>query len=418
MKNKLSAKKVSTEKKPGLLNDGGGLYLKTGKAGNKSWVLRWRDRVKKNIRAMGLGAYPDVSLSEARELAGDARRIVEAGGDPIQQRKVEKAQQADALNTHIVADPDHMTFDMASKLFIDTRIAPEARNAKHLQQWRNTIRDYASPVFGNLPVNEITHHHVLAAVQPIWMSKTETAKRLRQRIERVLDWATTMEFRSGANPARWRGHLENLLPSPYKLIRGKIKHMPSMPYAEVPAFLERLRDKPGTGARALEFTILCAARSGEVRGCRWDEIDLDKKLWTIPGKRMKSGWEHKVPLSPAAVKILEALPQEEEIVFKAPRGGALSDMTLTKCMRDMEIKDAVVHGFRSSFKVWCQEETHYRDEISELALAHINSDETRAAYARSDLLDLRRELMEAWAEQCNPTPSTGKVVPINKALTN
>ena len=401
--------------------DGGGLYLKITTTGSKSWVYRWWDKSEAKpgergkLREMGLGAYPTNTLSQARNMAEAALKITDSGGDPIKARDTVEAEKQSAVLQKVgQAARGVWTFDMAAKEFIDTRIEREARNDKHIQQWRRTIEQHVNPHIGHLPLDDIELKHALQVLNPIWYDITDTAKRVRQRCERILDWGRIMGHRTtGDNPFRWKGFLDNVLPSPNKI--KVVKHMPSMLRADVPAFLNRLRAKPGMGARALEFLILCASRSGEVRGASWDEINLDKKLWTIPGPRMKSGKEHKVPLSLAAVAILEALPQDNEIVFPGIRGGAMSDMTLSKVMRDMKIKGAVVHGFRSSFKDWAREITQFPDEISELALAHSGSDAVRAAYARSDLLELRRELMTAWAAFCNPPPSDEKVVPIEKA---
>lgn len=406
---------------PKYHKDGAGLFLQVSPTRSKSWVFRRKDQTTGKTPELGLGQYPEIGLGKAREIAGEIWNLTSAGVSAKDARDQAKAEhQTEVIEEAGLPAPGVWTFDMAAKEFIDTRIAPDARSAKHVQQWRNTLSQYASPHIGKMPLDDIELKDVLAVLNPIWHTKRETGKRVRQRIERIIGWAQIMGHRSsGQNPAQWQGYLDNVLPSPYK--NREVKHMPSMPYTDLPAFLIKLRGKGGMGARALEFLILCGSRSGEVRGARWDEIDLDKKLWTIPGPRMKGGKAHKVPLPPAAVAILEALPESDnELVFPALRGGALSDMTLTKVMRDMNIKGAVVHGFRSTFKDWCRETQGIRfpDEISELALAHINSDATRAAYARSDLLELRRELMAAWATYCNPPSKNGKVVPISKASTN
>tara|TARA_R110001592_G_scaffold363248_4_gene682160 strand:- start:8349 stop:9659 length:1311 start_codon:yes stop_codon:yes gene_type:complete len=412
------------------LKDGGGLFLQVSPSGAKSWIFRRRDSSGK-VPEVGLGSFSEVGLGKAREIAGEIWKLTSAGVTTKVARDTALGNmQMVVIEEAGLPDPNLLTFEKAATEFIDSKIEPEARNEKHVQQWRRTIKQYVNPHIGHLPLDDIELSHALEVLQPIWNTKTETAKRTRQRCERVLDWGRVMGHRTtGENPFRWKGYLDNVLPSPNKI--KKVKHMPSMPHAEVPAFLKRLQDKPGMGAKALHFAILCASRSGEVRGATWYEIDLDNALWTIPGPRMKGGKEHKVPLSGAAVDLLKTLPDDTEVVFPAPRkGNALSDMTLTKVMRDMEIKGAVVHGFRSSFKDWCRESGSARykdkegnllpfaDEISELALAHVNSDQTRAAYARSDLLELRRELMEAWAAYLTPTEDDEKVVPITKALTN
>lgn len=418
-KHLLSALEVKNAKptengKKQYLKDGEGLFLQVSPAGAKSWIFRRRDSSGK-VPEVGLGSFPEVGLGRAREIAGEIWKLTSAGVPAKQARDTALAgANVEVIEEAGLPDPNLMTFAKAATEFIDTRIEPESKSDKHVQQWRHTLKQYVNPHIGHLPLDDIELEHALQVLNPIWYDITDTAKRVRQRCERVLDWGRIMGHRTtGENPFRWKGYLDNVLPSPNKI--KVVKHMPSMPHTEVAAFLVKLRDKPGMGARALEFLVLCGSRSGEVRGAQWDEIDLDKALWTIPGPRMKGGKEHKVPLSTAAMTILNTLPQDGEIVFPGVRGGAMSDMTLTKVMRDMEIKGAVVHGFRSSFKDWCRECTQYPDEISELALAHVNSDQTRAAYARSDLLELRRELMTAWSSYCKPTPSDdNKVVPISK----
>jgi len=275
----------------------------------------------------------------------------------------------------------------------------EFKNPKHVQQWTNTLSTYASPILGKMAVSAIELPHIVQVLEPIWHTKTETAGRVRGRIEKVLAWATVSGFRTGENPARLKDNVDLALGKPSKI--KKAKHFTALPYAELPEFMAELRQRPAVSARALEFAILTAARSGEVRGATWEEIDLDAAIWTIPAERMKAGKPHKVPLCPAAVEILKEIPQLEgsELIFTAPRGGKFSDVALTALLKRMEIK-ATAHGFRSTFKDWAREQTAYADEVSELALAHVNSDATRAAYARSELIDKRRQLMQEWANYC------------------
>ena len=420
VKHKLNVKAVQAAKGPKWFSDGGGLYLKVTKGGGKSWVFRWRDRDTSKLRDMGIGPYPDYTLAEARDTASICRRLVIAGLDPIEERDRERAEQA----AEMAAASKVMTFSKAAKAYIDAKVEPESKSDKHVAQWRSSLEQYAYPVLGKMDVADIDVPHVMKVLSPIWSVKSETASRVRLRTEHVLNWAAVQGYRDRFNPAQWRGVLSHLLPAKEKIAPGV--HHKALHYSEVPAFLTRLRKKGGMGAKALEFAILCASRSGEVRGAKWSEFDLSARVWKIPKGRMKAKREHKVPLTDAAVALLEALPESDNaLVFPAARGGQLSDMTLNKICRDMEV-EAVPHGFRSSFKDWCREKADmrkdkskeedripYPDELSELALAHVNSDATRAAYARSDLLDLRRDLMRDWAAYCNQTG--GKVVPIKGA---
>lgn len=398
---------VSRLSAPGLHFVGGvaGLALQVNASGARSWVLRVQ--VGDRRRDMGLGGFPDVTLAGARDAARAARAKVKDGIDPIANaraaRSALKADQAAAK-----------TFKFCALAYIDAHEAGW-RNAKHAQQWRNTLETYAYPVIGNLLARDIGLPQVLAVLEPIWKTKTETAARLRGRIESVLDWATTRGYRSGLNPARWKGHLDTVLPAAGAVANAG--HHSALPVAEVGAFIENLRAQAGMGARALEFTILTAARSGEVRGARWSEIDLDAAVWTVPGERMKAGKEHRVPLSDAALAVLKALPviDREAPVFASPRGGMLSDMSLTAVLRRMKV-DAVPHGFRSSFRDWCAERTNYPREVAEMALAHAIGDKVEAAYRRGDLFDKRRRLMADWASFCaTPEVKKGLVIAINSA---
>jgi len=290
------------------------------------------------------------------------------------------------------------TFDECSEAFIEDKRA-EWSNAKHADQWTNTLATYASPVMGSLIVRDVGLPHVLDVLKPIWTTKTETATRLRARIEAVLDWATVHGYRSGDNPARWRGHLDNLLPRPSKV--AKVEHHAALPVASMPEFMGQLRKAAGQGARALEFAILTAARSGEVRGATWDEIDMDEAVWTVPAARMKADREHRVPLSPAAVRLLKSLTRRDGVpyVFPSAADKPLSDMTLAAVLKRMGV-DAVPHGFRSTFRDWCSEQTNVAREVAEMALAHAISDKTEAAYRRGDLFAKRVELMAQWARFC------------------
>ena len=399
----LSAVQVKRLTKPGLHAVGGvaGLHLQVKDTGARSWILR--AQIGSRRRDVGLGGYPDVSLAAAREGAREARELIRQGIDPIEARKAAKA----AL---IAEQARQITFAEAAVQCHATK-APEFRNAKHAADWINSINRYAVPIIGQLPVADVELPHIIKILEPIWRSKTETATRVRQRIESVLAWATVSGYRSGDNPARWKGNLEHALAKPSKV--RKRTHFAALPWYQVGSFMVDLREREGMSARALEFLILTAARSGEARLATWEEIDLDAKLWTVPAERMKAGKAHRVPLSQPAIKLLKNLPRMvgSEYVFTSPRGGALSDMSISGVCRRMKV-DAVPHGFRSTFKDWCRSSTAYADEVSELALAHVSSDSTRAAYARDELLPKRARLMRDWAKFCGTVPSKSDVVPI------
>ena len=403
---KLSALKVAKETKPGYYGDGGGLWLQISKSGAKSWVFRFKSPVTGKAREMGLGPLDTFSLAEARVRAKGARQIVDAGRDPIQEREAEKqrfrATVAKAL-----------TFDQCATAYIEAQRAGW-KNPKHAKQWESTLATYASPVIGSLPIADVDMPLILKIIEPIWKVKNETASRLRGRIESVLDWATVRGYRSGDNPARWKGHLDTLLPAPGKVRKGG--HHAALPYTGIGAFMAELRRREGIAARALEFAILTACRSGEVRGATWAEIDLQSRTWTIPAARMKAGKEHRVPLSDKAVKLLEELPMMAggEIVFFAPRGGALSDMSLTAVLRRMERGDLTAHGFRSTFRDWAGDTTAFPREVIEHAMAHQLKDKAEAAYQRGDLLAKRARLMQAWGDHCAIVQTGAAATPINQ----
>ena len=403
----LSPLAVSRLSAPGLHNVGGvaGLHLQI--VGNaRSWILRATVGTKR--RDIGLGGFPTVTLADARQKARQARESIREGVDPVLARKSARsaleASQASAI-----------TFTEAARQFIDAR-GDEWKNAKHRQQWVNTLGTYADPIIGNLMVADIRQEHILKVLQPIWKTKTETASRLRGRIEQVLDWATVRRYRQGENPARWRGHLDMLLPKPGKI--AVKEHHEAMPIDELPRFMVDLRTHEGTGARALELLILTATRSGEVRGATWSEIDLDAATWIIPAARMKAGKEHRVPLSKQAIAVLKAQPRiaGTDLVFPGKKDNKpLSDMALTALTRRMGV-DAVPHGFRSTFRDWAAERTNFPNHVAEMALAHAISDKVEKAYRRGDLLAKRTQLMSAWAAFCDrPVTTTGgEVVPMRK----
>jgi integrase len=327
------------------------------------------------------------------------------GIDPIEVRRAEREQKKlDAAKS--------MTFDACAAAYIDAHKAGW-KNAKHRDQWPNTLNSYAGPVFGSLPVQAVDVGLVMKALEPIWQTKSETASRLRGRIEAVLDWATVRGYRKGDNPARWRGHLDKLLPTRSKVQR--VEHHPALPYDELANFVAMLRGQEGIASRALEFLILTATRTGEVIGGRWGEIDLGEKIWVVPAERMKAGREHRIPLSAAAVAILEQMREVREGDFVFPggkRGKPLSNMAMLAVLKRMDRGDLTNHGFRSSFRDWAAERTNFPREVAEMALAHTVGDKVEAAYRRGDLFQKRRQMMEAWAKFCGTTRPQAEVVPI------
>jgi integrase len=402
----LTALKVSKLVKPGRYSDGGGLYLQVSRTSTKAWIFRFM--LNGRSREMGLGPIDIVTLADARERARQARKLLLDGTDPIMARREARLRaRANAVKA--------MTFKQCAEAYMKTHRAGW-KNAKHIWQWENSLATSVYPVFGGLDVAAIDTGLVLKAVEPLWTTKTETATRVRQRIEAILDWAKARGYRDGENPARWRGHLEKLLPSPSKI--APIVHLAAMPYADVPAFFARLKSREAVSAKPLAFTILTAARSGEARLATCAEIDFKAAIWNVPAERMKSGRPHRVPLSNEALALLPRDGEPGSLLFPNTRAGALSDITMRKYLQhDMGYPDFTVHGFRSSFKDWARERTNFPDEVSEAALAHIVGDKTEAAYARGDLFNKRRKLMEAWAAYCaSPTAAaTAKVVPIREA---
>ena len=386
----LSAQKVKTAG-PGRHGDGRGLFLYVKPSGSRSWVLRYQ--IQGRRRDLGLGSFPDVTLAMARDRATEARRLIAEGQDPIAKKQQAKPK----------------TFKEAALELIESK-RPGWKNAKHAAQWTSTLEAYAFPKIGQAQVSKIETADVISALTPIWTTKPETANRVRQRIEAVLDYASALGIRTGDNPARWRGHLDHLLPKPTKV--RAVKHHPALPHADIADFMEELESREGVAARALGFTILTAARSGETRGARWAEIDLQAKVWTIPSSRMKAGKEHRVPLSEAALSLLGKKQSDDKLIFEseAKPGKPISDMSMTAVLRRMERKDITVHGFRSTFRDWAGETTGFPREVIEAALAHGIKDKAEAAYARSDLFDKRRDLMAAWAAKSSKSTDEGKIV--------
>ena len=391
---RLSAKRVELAAKPGMYADGHGLYLRVGPVGAKSWVFRYRNNGRRHD--LGLGAYHLVSLAEARKRATEQRRLLRLDGhDPLLTRRVGRDQAT-------LAAAKAMTFKACAEAYMAAHQAGW-RNPKHRTQWTGTLNTYVYPHFGDLPVQVIDVGLVMKAVEPIWTEKPETASRVRGRIEAVLDWATARGYREGENPARWRGHLQNLL-APRSKVR-RVEHYAALPYPDIALFMADLRKQEGVAARALEVAILTTARTGEVIGARWEEIDVARRLWAVPAERMKAGREHRVPLSDRAVEIIAEMKKHrldgQEFVFPGPKGGPLSNMALLMTLRRMGYAALTTHGFRSTFRDWAAERSEFPSEVAEMALAHVVGDKVEAAYRRGDLFEKRRQIMEAWSRFCS-----------------
>ncbi len=384
---RLSALMVKGVKEPGRYSDGGGLYLRVAEGGSKQWVFL--SRAGGTQREAGLGSINAVPLARAREIAAGFRQAIAEGRDPIADRKAERLKRKTIPTFGEMADE------------VIASLKAGFRNEKHIAQWEMTLKEYAAPI-RDISIKDVTTEDVLRVLKPIWIEKRETASRLRGRIEKVLDAATAKGLRHDANPARWKGHLEVLLPKEQKASRG---HHAALPFSALPDLMERLRGVAGSSAKALEFTILTAARTGETIGATWSEINLTDNVWTVPGIRMKAGREHRVPLSDRAAAILkEMLPAGGKVdpaayVFPGARTGKpLSNMSMTMAVRRLKIEpEPTVHGFRSSFRDWCGEATAFPREVAEAALAHTIGDKAEQAYRRGDALEKRRKLMDAWA---------------------
>ncbi|WP_454834189.1 tyrosine-type recombinase/integrase [Pseudomonas lini] len=397
---KLNPKQVDNVTEAGTYEDGEGLRLVVKASGKKSWVLRFQLAGKR--REMGLGGFPDVTLKEARSKAVDQRKLLQQKIDPLTERdatrlaqqKAEQAQKAKAI-----------TFKSVTLDYIAAHRAGW-KNAKHAQQWENTLTTYAFPILENLNTEDVTTEHVLQVLTPIWQSKSETASRVRNRIEMVLDAAKARGLREGENPARWRGHLDKLLPP-----RSKVKvvvHHPALPWAEIPAFMKEIAKHDDLSYKAMQLTILTACRTNEVLGSTWTEFDLEKKVWRIPPHRMKAAKEHRVPLSDAALSVLKGLAQirSDSYVFPGAREGRpLSNMSMLMALRRMKREDLTMHGFRSTFRDWAAESTNYPREVCEQALAHVRQDKAEAAYFRGDLFEKRLAMMRDWASFVNSCPN-------------
>jgi integrase len=378
-----------TRLEPGRYHDGGGLYLVVGKGEARSWIFRFRRDGK--LHDYGLGPVHSVGLATARQRAFECRATLYAGNNPVETRQAKRLER-------VLAAAKAVTFEHAAEQYISAH-AVGWRGPRQEQQWRQSLINYAFPILGKLPVMAIDTPLVLQVLEPIWQTKTETASRLRNRIEAVLNWATSRGFRQGENPARWKGHLENLLAQRSKLQR--VVHYPALQYSEIGAFILELRQQEGVAARALEFLILTACRTNEVRRARWDEIDLTERVWTVPAERMKPGRDHRVPLSDAAMQVLGVMLElsVDEYVFRG-RNGALGHNAMLRALASLGRDDISVHGFRSTFRDWAAEATAHPNEVVEMALSHTTKNQAEAAYRRGDLFEKRRTLMCDWAQRC------------------
>jgi integrase len=388
---KLTARHAQNLKKPGYHGDGSGLYLRVATGGSKSWLFRYTKAQR--TRDMGLGSFPAVSLAAAREAAHRCRQKLALGVDPI------SARNADRLAASVTA-AEQMTFKRCGEAYVAAHDASWS-NPKHRAQWRATLARYVYPVLGSVPVRSIDTALVLKILEPIWVEKTETASRVRGRIETILNWARARGFRDGENPARWRGHLDQLLPAKTKIHR--VTHHSALPYREIGVFMALLSQHSAVSARALEFLVLTAARTGEALGARWSEINLEDRVWIIPAERMKARRAHRVPLTAVAATIVQAMTEfrRDDFVFPGAKADRpLSQMALLMLLRRMGYAHVTTHGFRSTFRDWAAECSAHSREVAEMALAHTVADRVEAAYLRSDLFERRRELMDAWASFC------------------
>jgi integrase len=397
---RLTARQIATITAPGMHADGGGLYLRVDKSGSKAWVMRYAFQGKRHD--LGLGPVRLVSLADARRKAADLARQRLDGADPLLERRAKR-------DVETVQRAKTITFREAADKYIDAQAAGWRTGSGQAEQWQSSLTAYAYPVLGTLPVAMIDLPLVLRVIEPIWTTKAETASRVRARIENVLGWATTHGYRTGDNPARWSGHLENLLPSRSKV--AAVEHHAALPYVEIGAFMASLREREDPAARALEFLVLTAARSGEALGARWSEIEMAARKWTVPGARMKGGREHVVPLSDAALACIGEPGEPNALVFPGARAGrAARKAVFYRLMEALGHADVTVHGFRSTFRDWAGDRTAFPREIVEAALAHLVGNAVEQAYRRGSALDQRRRLMEQWAAYCAATEAPAENV--------
>jgi len=379
----LTATKANNLKKPGMHADRDGLYLNVAKSGAKSWIYRYQLNGKR--REMGLGSYSAYSLAEARDIAASHRKLQKQRIDPLIHRN--SSSNRNGANT----------FSECAEAYIEAHKSGW-KNPKHIQQWSNTLEQYAYPAIGDMPVDQIDTEHVMQVLTPIWNSKTETASRVRGRIENILNWAIVQRYRQPPNPALWRGHLSMLLPKRSKVQR--VAHHPALPYKDMPEFMKQLRKVDSIPARAMEFTILTCSRTSETIQATWAEIDFGDKLWVVPGERMKAGREHRAPLSNQTISLLESIPHLNDCIFPYSKNHISNNAMLYCLNKDMNRSDITVHGFRSTFRDWAAEVSSYPREVAEAALAHVITDKTEAAYQRGDLLDKRRQMIQDWSDYC------------------
>lgn len=402
--NQLSDKGIRKNLEPGLYGDGNGLYLQVSDRNTKAWIFRFM--IRGRARKMGLGDIDQVSLKDARKLAQAKRLLVVDGIDPIEDRNARKLA---AVAEREAQKAKATTFRQCAEAYIKAHEAGW-KSAKHGAQWMATLEAYAFPEIGSLPVGLVDRNHIMKILEPIWTTKTETASRVRGRIEKILDRAKAIGLRDGDNPARWVGHLDQLLPRKTQV--SPVEHFAALPYKQLPAFMAKLRKRDGISARALEFTILNITRTSNTIGARWDQIDQKEKTWTIPGQALKGKKgkrrpDHVIPLSERALQILRDLPRDGEFVFPGGKEGAsLSNMAMAELLKEMGV-DATVHGFRSTFKDWSTEQTSYANELTEMAMAHVVSNKVEAAYRRGDMREKRVRLMQDWASYCEGKPVSG-----------
>jgi integrase len=404
---RLSSLKVAHAREPGMLADGDGLYLQVSRGNARSWIFRYFRHGKPH--EIGLGSLKAVGLAAARTKASECRALLADGIDLIAARHAERAQQA-------LEAARGMTFDNCADAYIKAH-SSAWKSQKHVAQWTATIRSYVSPVFGSLPVQAVDVALVMKVLEPIWTTKPETAARVRGRIESVLNWAKARGYRTGENPAVWKGHLDNLLPARSKI--AKVKHHAALPYERTAQFIEALRRQDGVAPLALEFAILTAARTGEIIGARWGEVDLAGKVWTVPASRMKAGCEHRVPLSAEALAVLNKVSEgePEDFVFAGRKRRQLSNMALLMVLRRMGQGELTAHGFRSTFRDWAAERTNFPAEIAEAALAHTVGNKVELAYRRGDFFEKRRRLMDAWGEFATKANDASIILPLRVKIT-
>jgi integrase len=405
--NRLSALAVQRAKEPGMYPDGLGLYLQVSQAGTKSWIFRYKMPGANTSREMGLGSLHNFTLQEARGRALDARKLKADGIDPIEHKRAQRAAVA-------AEQAKAVTFQDAAERYIEAHSAGW-KNEKHRQQWPSTMKAYVYPVIGALPVQTIDAGLVMKILEPIWSDKTETATRVRGRIERILDWATARGYRSGENPARWRGHLQSLLAAPAKI--AKVEHHPALAYSEIGAFMVELGLQTGDAADALTLLVLTATRTSEVIGASWPEVDFGAKVWTIPADRIKAGREHRIPLSGPALALLKRRHEgrtDDGWIFPGVRQKHLSNNAILALLGRMDRDNLTAHGFRSTFRDWAAEQTNFPREVAEMALAHAIGDKVEAAYRRGDLFTKRTRLMDSWAAYALAAPRQGQLVSMRR----